>query len=373
MKHVSIICWVGLLLASCSPKAEIPGILQNHPLRATFTKLDDPNNKPEVLFNGKDLTNFYVFTSKNGKNSPLDNNYVVKDGVLFFSGPDPGYISTIKSYSNYYLKAQVKWGTEKYGSRVNSPRDSGIIFHFNADRVWPTSFEFQVQEGDMGDSWLTGTVTCTDSEGTSYPKDRNNRIVKYADAESPYGEWSLLEMIVWDDNAEFYVNGVKVNDIHNLSLTEGKILFQLEYADVYYKDIEILPIKEDIKMTKKAISTGRAPAAIGPYSQAIEANGFVYASGQLPIDPATGQFPEGGIKEQTRQSILNARAILDAAGLSLANVVKTTVFLADMNDFAAMNEVYSSFFQAPYPARSAVAVKTLPKGAMVEIECIAVK
>lgn len=124
---------------------------------------------------------------------------------------------------------------------------------------------------------------------------------------------------------------------------------------------------------KNAISTEKAPAAIGPYSQAIEANGFVYASGQLPIDPATGQFPEGGIKEQTRQSILNAQAILEEAGLTLANVVKTTVFLADMNDFAAMNEVYASYFQAPFPARSAVAVKTLPKGAMVEIECIAVK
>ena len=131
-----------------------------------------------------------------------------------------------------------------------------------------------------------------------------------------------------------------------------------------------LTVNENQNM-KTAISTEKAPAAIGPYSQAIEANGFVYASGQLPIDPATGQFPEGGIQEQTRQSILNAQAILAAAGLTLANVVKTTVFLADMNDFAAMNEVYASFFQAPYPARSAVAVKTLPKGAMVEIECIA--
>ena len=129
-----------------------------------------------------------------------------------------------------------------------------------------------------------------------------------------------------------------------------------------------LTVNENQNM-KTAISTEKAPAAIGPYSQAIEANGFVYASGQLPIDPATGQFPEGGIQEQTRQSILNAQAILAAAGLTLANVVKTTVFLADMNDFAAMNEVYASFFQAPYPARSAVAVKTLPKGAMVEIEC----
>ena len=130
---------------------------------------------------------------------------------------------------------------------------------------------------------------------------------------------------------------------------------------------------KDNQDMKQVISTDKAPAAIGPYSQAIEAKGFVYASGQLPIDPATGQFPEGGIQEQTRQSILNAQAILEDAGLSLSNVVKTTVFLADMGDFAAMNEVYASFFQVPYPARSAVAVKTLPKGAMVEIECIAAR
>ena len=123
----------------------------------------------------------------------------------------------------------------------------------------------------------------------------------------------------------------------------------------------------------KQISTTAAPGAIGPYSQAIEANGFVYASGQLPIDPATGAFPEGGVKEQTRQSLLNAQAILREAGLELTNVVKTTVFLANMNDFAAMNEVYAEFFQAPFPARSAIAVKTLPKNALVEIECVAAK
>lgn len=124
----------------------------------------------------------------------------------------------------------------------------------------------------------------------------------------------------------------------------------------------------------KAIQTSQAPAAIGPYSQAIDSGcGLIFVSGQLPIDPATGAFPEGGVQEQTRQSLTNARAILEAAGLGLQNVVKTTVFLADMGDFAAMNEIYAQFFTAPYPARSAVAVKTLPKGALVEIECIAAK
>ncbi len=123
----------------------------------------------------------------------------------------------------------------------------------------------------------------------------------------------------------------------------------------------------------KPIVTSAAPAAIGPYSQAIEVNGFVYASGQLPIDPATGAFPEGGVQEQTRQSLLNVKAILEEVGLTLANVVKTTVYLADMGDFAAMNEIYSQFFSQPFPARSAVAVKALPKGALVEVEVIAAR
>ena len=121
----------------------------------------------------------------------------------------------------------------------------------------------------------------------------------------------------------------------------------------------------------KVISTKKAPAAIGPYSQAIQVGNLVYTSGQIPIDPATGTFIEGGIKEQTRQSLSNVRAILEEAGLSMANVVKTTVFIADMADFAEMNAVYAEFFADPYPARSAVAAKSLPKGALVEIEVVA--
>lgn len=123
----------------------------------------------------------------------------------------------------------------------------------------------------------------------------------------------------------------------------------------------------------QALHTGKAPAAVGPYSQAIEANGFIFASGQLPIDPSTNAFAEGGVKEQTRQSLTNARNVLAAAGVELSHVVKTTVFLSDMDNFAAMNEVYAEFFKEPFPARSAIAVKALPKGALVEVECIAVK
>lgn len=124
---------------------------------------------------------------------------------------------------------------------------------------------------------------------------------------------------------------------------------------------------------KQTIGTTKAPAAIGPYSQAIEVNSFIYTSGQLPIDPTTGTFPEGGIQEQTRQSLENVRNILAEAGVGMENVVKTTVLLSDIANFGAMNEVYAQFFQAPYPARSAFAVKDLPKGALVEIEVVAAR
>jgi len=125
---------------------------------------------------------------------------------------------------------------------------------------------------------------------------------------------------------------------------------------------------------KKVISTAKAPAAIGPYSQAIDCGDFIVTSGQIAIDPATGNLVEGGIEAQTRQALNNLKAILEAAGLTMDHVAKTTVFLAHMGDFAAMNAVYAQFFsEGGYPARSAVEVGALPKGALVEIETITVK
>ena len=124
---------------------------------------------------------------------------------------------------------------------------------------------------------------------------------------------------------------------------------------------------------KKVIATKNAPAAIGPYRQAVQVGNMLFASGQLGIDPATGNFVEGAVKEQTAQAFKNVKAILAEAGLDISDVVKTTVFLADMGDFGAMNEVYASQFEGAFPARSAVAVKTLPKNGLVEIEVIAVK
>ena len=125
-------------------------------------------------------------------------------------------------------------------------------------------------------------------------------------------------------------------------------------------------------MSKIAIHTDNAPAAIGPYSQAVQAGNTIYVSGQLPIDPATGAFAGEDITAQTRQSLTNIKAILAEAGADMSNVVKTTVLLADIADFAAMNAVYAEFFTAPFPARAAFQAAALPKNALVEIECIAV-
>ena len=136
------------------------------------------------------------------------------------------------------------------------------------------------------------------------------------------------------------------------------------------KKILIQPVKFDFYLI---INREKAPAAIGPYSQAVEVNGMVFLSGQIPVDPATGEFVPGGVTEQTTQVFENIKNVLAEAGLTTANIVKTTVFLADMSLFAEMNAVYAKYFEGDFPARSAVAVKALPKGALVEIESIAVR
>ena len=121
-----------------------------------------------------------------------------------------------------------------------------------------------------------------------------------------------------------------------------------------------------------ALNSTNAPAALGPYSQALVQGDMVFCSGQIPLDPATGEMAKG-IENQTRQVLKNLTAVLAENGMTLANVIKTTVFLADLNDFTAMNEVYAQFFTQPFPARSCVQVAAIPKGSLVEIECIAVK
>lgn len=126
-------------------------------------------------------------------------------------------------------------------------------------------------------------------------------------------------------------------------------------------------------MEKSIVVSERAPKALGPYSQAVWAGDFLFASGQVPLDPATGAIVAGGVVEQTHQAIKNVRAVLQAAGLDLGHVVKTTVFITDMHAFAAVNEVYAGYFQPPYPARSCVEVARLPKDVLVELEVVAAR
>lgn len=155
-----------------------------------------------------------------------------------------------------------------------------------------------------------------------------------------------------------------------------KNLFRIEkrvcHEQILFVPLAVVTNRKRRTDMKKVICSEKAPGAIGPYSQAIEANGMVFVSGQLPIDAATGEMP-AEIQAQTRQSLENMKHILEAAGLTMRNVVKTTVFLHEMSLFAEMNGVYATYFEGDFPARSAVAVKALPKGALVEIECIAVR
>lgn len=123
---------------------------------------------------------------------------------------------------------------------------------------------------------------------------------------------------------------------------------------------------------KKVISTDKAPAAIGPYSQAIEVNGMVFTSGVIPVDPATGQIPEG-VEAQAQQAFSNMSALLEASGSDMSKVIKTTVFIKEMNDFAKINEIYAEYFAQPYPSRSCVEVARLPKDVLLEVEAIATK
>lgn len=149
-----------------------------------------------------------------------------------------------------------------------------------------------------------------------------------------------------------------------------EILIALSAAAVLSPKIISASIRRE--EMKKEVKTDKAPQAIGPYSQGIVANGFVFCSGQIPIVPQTGQLTTGGIEDQTSQVLKNVSAVLEAAGTSLDNVVKATVFLQDMNDFAAMNKVYAEFFKTPFPARAAVQVARLPRDVKIEIEVIAI-
>lgn len=248
---------IGLLiifaLCSCTHKKQenatdqsnIPAVLQEHPDKTSFTKLTDGSATLTPLFNGIDLSGWYTFTEKYGVNNDVENEFRVEDSVLHLNGEPMGYLCTNNAYKDYYLKVVFRWGETKYPPRLDHPRDSGILYHFSEDaenRLWPTSVECQVQENDCGDYWLVGGSTA-DSPNKGVQEGSQGRFIRTANYENPNPEWNTIEIICIDDKSEHYVNGHLVNQAYNLSVCEGKILLQLEGAEVFYKTVEILPLK----------------------------------------------------------------------------------------------------------------------------------
>ncbi|MDR1129473.1 MAG: DUF1080 domain-containing protein [Prevotellaceae bacterium] len=220
-------------------KIPVPEILKGHKDKILFTKLKS-KIKITPLFNGKNLDGWYTF-SKHGVNKDVEKAFNVENGIIHLAGESMGYICTENSYRDYYLRVVFRWGEKKYPPRQNSRRDSGILYHFPAaakDEIWPKSIECQIQEEDCGDYWCVGGATA-DSPNQKI----NNRIVRTANFENPGQEWNTIEVICIDSKSEHYVNGHLVNHAENLSISEGKILLQLEGAEIFYKTVELLPLK----------------------------------------------------------------------------------------------------------------------------------
>lgn len=247
MKKTRIISYLLIfIICSCTQnKQETPAILKEHKEKASFTKLNDSTTQLIPLFNGKDLSGWYTYTETYGLNNDEEKEFRVEDGILHFSGEPMGYICTNDSYKNYYLRVVFRWGEEKYPPRLDNPRDSGVLYHFPEsaeNKLWPTSIECQIQENDCGDYWLVGGTTA-DSPNKGTLEGAQGRFIRTDNCENPNSEWNTIEIICIDDKSEHYVNGHLVNEAYNLSVSEGKILFQLEGAEIFYKTIELLPLK----------------------------------------------------------------------------------------------------------------------------------
>jgi hypothetical protein len=226
-------------------KIPVPKILKAHKDKILFTKLEDKNKVNIMsLFNGKNLDGWYIY-SKYGINNDVEKAFNVKNGLIHLAGESLGYICTNESYKNYYLRVVFRWGEKRYPPRQDQRRDSGILYHFPTtvtDKIWPKSIECQIQEEDCGDYWCVDGATA-DSPNESQQHGSLKRIIRTANFENPGQEWNTIEVICIDDKSEHYVNGHLVNHADNLSITEGKILLQLEYAEIFYKTVELLPLK----------------------------------------------------------------------------------------------------------------------------------
>ncbi|MFI5129090.1 MAG: DUF1080 domain-containing protein [Chitinophagales bacterium] len=191
------------------------------------------------LFNGKDLSGWYSFLKNKGKNNDSNQVFTVSNGLLRITGQDFGYIVTEKTYTDFHLVVEFKWGEKKYPPRENAVRDNGICYYVvSTDRVWPRSVECQIQEGDCGDFWLIDSVTAV-VDGVQQGPTGNTRVIKKKDNERPTGEWNRIEVIAGKGKCTHIVNGVIVNEGENVSLRSGRILIQSEGAEIYYRKIEL--------------------------------------------------------------------------------------------------------------------------------------
>ena len=219
-----------------------PLLLQEHGCTVSYRNIWIREINVNKLFNNENTTGWYTFLDSLGKNNDPGKNFLVENNVLHIKGKYFGYLSTEKSYSNYYLKVIFKWGINKYAPRDKGKRDSGILYHFNEsekDLVWPKSFECQVQEEDCGDYWCVGTML--DSPNNFETAWEMKHIFRTKNYENPLGEWNTIEIICNGNQTEHYVNGHLVNCGTNASVESGKILLQSEGAEVYYKEVELIP------------------------------------------------------------------------------------------------------------------------------------
>ena len=205
--------------------------------------LNAQQTKMKPLFNGTNLKGWYSFLTTKGKNNDPEKVFKVENGLLHISGKEFGYICTEKTFKDFHLVAEFKWGEKKFPPRDadTTKRDNGICFYIplnEKDFVWPKSIECQVQEGDVGDIWLIDSTTVLIDGKRTEPKDYT-RVKKKKDGEKPNGEWNLVEVIVKKGQITYLVNGIVVNEASSPSLNEGKIIIQSEGAEIYYRKIEI--------------------------------------------------------------------------------------------------------------------------------------
>jgi hypothetical protein len=190
-------------------------------------------------------TEWWTYTSKSGKNNDTGKVFQFENNVLHVSGAETGYIATVKKYSNFRFTVEFKWGEKRYPPRENQKRDAGILYHvdfYSGDKVWPRSLEYQIQQSDCGDFWMTDSTTIIHTDTLTHPG-KAVRVIKSKDAEKTYGEWNKAEVIVQNGTITHILNGEIVNTARLGNTKEGNILLQSEFAEVYYRNMWVEELK----------------------------------------------------------------------------------------------------------------------------------